>query len=472
MSEAAVPIQVRVTRAALSIQDCPRELADALQYTRYDIKHEHGSFVRTPVPTLYGVYDEHNRVCRSYANALHLVRHHAQAQQRVLSVNDQRVLPELSVEGLDRERYRSVCLGALSDVAKARASGVIVFPTGAGRISLICGLVQMLPNHFKVLVTTEDRSAVLQIHKALQEVVPGELMGMHCKPDSVPARIMVAKLEDLQDFTEGELAYSNYALRDFDVWICDEVHRLPVPARAKFLAQFRAVYAWGLTATPERADNSHMLNEVVFGPTLYSGREKTGPKRVAPVKALVFPLTTETPLPEGLPLSTQIELAYLNNPRLRSLLILILATLPNLDEAKIMVLVETAPDGSYDRQQLPGFTLLQGNDSLEQRRRVMEQLRAGEVAKLICPHSWADGVDISGLDYLIDCSSTVTPRKASHYIMFLNLASEKLFNQGIAKLQAIEASGWDARYMFGRELARNLDFARAGLLAELGQFTA
>ena len=490
------PIVVKVNRSSLSIPDCPKELADSLQFQRLDITHSGGNFVTSRVPISYASYDERSRICRTYPNALHLVKKHADAIHQNFTVNEQRTFPNLDVSVLDRSQYRSVCFEALEAVAKARRSGLIIGPAGVGKTSIICGLIRMLPKEFKVLATTEDRNVALQLHKALSEAMPGEKIGLHCKPASEMGRITVTHLDALKDFTQGVIAYSGYDLRSFDCWICDEVHRLPVPSRLQFLPQFRPVYSWGLTATPERADNSHTLNEVVFGPVLFSISHKetldlqarSGEKGIVPVKVLVFPLATDEPVPDDLPLFSKVRKVYLKNPRMRRLLAGILSSIPGFGTAKIMIFVDTRRLGFLISRWMPGFTFVHGLHPLDYRQDILDKFKAGELTKIICTDIWSEGIDVPDLAYVIDCSAKVSPNRiiqragraargagnkaAGYYIMLLSTTSAHLFNQGIAKLKGLNGLGWEIQFLFDREYSRALPFEQAPLLAELGQFAS
>lgn len=318
------PIPTMISRSSLTLRECPPELATELAYVRQDIAFEAGNFKSTPVKVSYVHYDHRTHVCRTYPNALHLIQKTAEQLGLELSVIDQRIRPQLDLGLLDKGEFRTVCFRALEAVTRANSSGLIVTPTGPDKTSILCGLVRLLPRHYKVLVTTEDKSVVNQIHGAFTRAVRDETIGIHNKPISNPARIIVTDLDALKDFTQGELAYSGYALREFDAWICDEVHRLPEPSRVPLLNQFRTVFSWGLTATPDRADNSHQLNSVIFGPTLFlAGHaemlellQRRGESGITPVKALVFPLPAERPIPEDWPLHAKMRAAYLKNPKL------------------------------------------------------------------------------------------------------------------------------------------------------------
>jgi superfamily II DNA or RNA helicase len=475
------PISVKLTRSSLNITDCPPELADALRFTRYDITHSDGNFTQSPVPVVFAAYDPRARICRTYPNVLHLVQQRARELHQTLDIADQRTFPELDLNQVDKSKIPAGAFDALKTVAAAKASGLIVGPSGVGKLSIICGLVRMVPKNFKILVTTEDRNAAIQLHKALVSALPEEKVALHCKPTFEIGRVLVTVLDALKDFTQGvDLAYSGYGLRDFDVWICDEVHRLPVPARSPFLNQFRTVYSWGLTATPVRADNSHLLNEVVFGPVIFSTIRQEVP---APVKVLVFPLPTPATISTERKLFSQIKATYVKNPFIRPSLIAILSSLPDLDIAKILIYVDTRALGRRIAKDIPGFTFVHGLHSLEYRQDVLAKFKSGEIAKLICTDISSTGIDAPDIACVIDCSADVHPNRIIHqaghgagknqparYVMFLSTTSEYFFNQGVRKLQKIGAMDWDIQFLFPRTLIRDLPFERAPLLPELGRF--
>ena len=494
MTDQFAPIEVKVDRSSLTIVGCPEELARLLQYTRLEISHKNGNFQSNPIPTSYVNYDPKTKLCRTYPNALHLVEKHAKSIHQTLTIQDSRTKPVLNLDNIDRSNYRSVCYEALQAVATARQSGIIVAPTGIGKTSILCGLVEMLPKDFKVLVTTEDRNVALQLHKALQVALPNEKIGLHCRPTSIIGRIIVTHLGALQDFTQGDMVYSGHDLKSFDCWICDEVHRLPVQSRQPYLSQFKTIYAWGLTATPSRTDNSHILNYVVFGPQLFSVnqqqvldiQEKTGEKGIVPIQTLVYPLTTENPIDPSLSLSAKIRKVYMQNPALKALLIKALSQLHDLVDAKIMIFVDTRRLGFLISRWIPGFTFVHGLHSLEYRQSILDKFRSGKLTKIICTDIWSEGIDVPDLGYVIDCSAKVSPnriiqragraarsadnKELGTYIMLLSTTSEALFNQGIHKLRSIDELGWDIQFMFARDKVKSLEFEQAPVLTELGTF--
>ena len=485
----SAPVPVTVTRSSLTIKECPPELADALAYVRNCISFEQGDLKSAPERVSYVHYELQTRVCRTYPNALHLVQTAAQKLRLDLEIEDQRLRPPLDLNRINKADYPRVVYQVLEAVAQATASGVILEPAGEAT-AIVCGLVRMLPLHFKVLVTTDDQSAANQIHESLTQALPEGPIGLHIKLRSARARIMVTPLDALKDFVQGDLAYTGYALRDFDAWICDEAHRLPVPNRIPFLNQFRPVYAWGLTATPVRADNSHQLLSVVFGPTLCGkdGQDTLGLETAhgqmgsVSTRVFVFPLPASLTIADDLSLHDKVRIAYLKNPALGATLQGIDASLAETD--RVMILLDSLRLGIILRKQLPQYVFVHGGQSTARRQRVSEKVSTGEVHRVLVADTGTQRFDLPEVDYVIDCrlaSNLATPyakgtprssegRPCVNYLLLLCLASEQLFNDGVSKLQKMAAQGWQVNYMFSREIAGQLSFAQAPLLPELGTF--
>lgn len=477
-------IKLTVTRSALTIKDCPTELADALAFTRNNVSFGHGDLENVPERVSYAQYDAQTKLCRTYPNALHLVQAAAQKLGLCLEIQDQRLRPPLDFGRINKTDCPSEVYQLLETVAQSAGSGVILVPAGCERTAIVCGLVRLLPRHFKILITSDDPISAIRIYESLAQVAE-EKIGLHVKNQSARSRIMVTHLDALADFARGDLAYSGYALRDFDAWICDEAHRVPEPDRLTLLNQFRTVYSWGLTATPVRADNSHQLLSVIFGPMLcshsretFAFQESNSPPASASTRVFVFPLPGPA-IAGDLRLHEKVRIAYLKNPALGATLRGIDASLPKT--AKVIVLVDSLRLGIILHKQLPHYVFLDGRQSAEHRRKLFDKLRAGEIPRLML-HICTDHIALPEVDYLIDCTLACnvivgSPRRtladggqhASH-VTLLCLASEELFNNVIAKLQKMNALEWQVTYMFDRKLAGQLPFTHAPLLPELGTF--
>lgn len=475
-------IAITVTRGALTIKDCPAEFADALTFVRNRVSFENGDLENVPERVSYAQFDAHTKLCRTYPNALHLVQAAAQKLGLTLNIQDQRLHPPLDFARINRTDYPANVCQLFATLAQGARSGIVLVPTECDRAAIVCGLARLLPQHFKILITSDDQVSAFRFHESLARALAEEKIGLHANHRSVRSRIMVTQLDAFPDFARGDLAYSGYGLRDFDAWICDEAHRVPEPERLALLSQFRAVYSWGLTATPVRADNSHQLLSVIFGPALYpDGREAIAFQAAngrpnASTRVFVFPLPGPA-LPANLRVHQKLRIAYLKNPALAATLRGIDASLPQT--AKVLVLTDSLRLGIILQRQLPHYVWLDGRESVERRQTTLDRLHNGEIHRII---ACAGRVDLPQVDYLIDCTFAANviggggrrlledEGRQSNYVMLLCLASEEFFNDGIAKLLRMNTLEWQVTYMFERSFVEHLPFGRTPLLPELGTF--
>ncbi len=473
-----------MTRGALTIKGCPPELADALAFLRNNISFGSGELENVPERISYAQFDPHTKLCRTYPNALHLV--HAAADKLGLSLEtrDHRLRPPLNCDRFSNADYPSEIDQLFKAVTQSASSGLLIVPAGGDRTSIVCGLVRLLPPDFKILVTGDDSASALRIHRSLAQALTEEKIGLHLKNQTARSRIMLTHLDALAEFARGDLAYSGYGLRDFDAWICDEAQRVSEPGRFALLNQFRTVYSWGLTSTPVRADNSHQLLSVIFGPVLWSQNSQTGTFETinghlasGASRVFVFPLPGPS-IAADLRRHEKFRIACLKNPALGAMLRGIDASLP--ETARVMVLIDSIRLAILLQRQLPHYIFLDAGQTTAQRQNIFDKLRSGEMRRLLI-RVCGNRLDLPEADYLIDCTfacdgvvggvhRTSDGRQQANHIMPLSLGCEQFFNDGIAKLQKMNALDWQVTYMFDRKLVEQLPFARAPLLPELGTF--
>jgi len=340
------------------------------------------------------------------------------------------------------------------------------------------------PPHFKILVSAGDPISAVRVHESLVQASAEEKIGLHINRQSARSRIMVTHLDALADFARGDLAYSGYGLRDFDAWICDEAHRVSEPGRFALLSQFRTVYSWGLTATPVRADNSHQLLAVIFGPVLWSQNRQAGMLETTngqlanvATRVFVFPLPGPS-IAADLRLHEKFGIACLKNPALGATLRGIDSSLP--ETARVLVLTNSLRLAIILWRQLPHYVFLDSRQTAERRQNILDKLRSGEMRRVLV-RGGGNRIDLPAVDYLIDCTfasdgvvrgayGTSDGRQHANHIMLLCLGCDQFFDEGIAKLQKMNALDWQVTYMFDRKLVAQLPFARAPLLPELGTF--
>lgn len=194
----------------------------------------------------------------------------------------------------------------------------------------------------------------------------------------------------------------------------------------------------------------------------------------------MFPLPAPQPIADDQPLHGKVRIAYLKNPALVTTLRGIDASLP--DTASVMVLLDSLRLGIILSKQLPHYVFLHSRQNSEHRQEAFDKLHAGEVHRVLSVRISADRIDLPEVDYLIDCTlasnligtgarrTLSEGRQSASHLMLLCLGSEHFFNDGVARLQKMNALRWQVAYMFDRKLVEQLPFAQAPLLPELGAF--
>jgi hypothetical protein len=458
---------VTVTRGALTIKECPAELATALVVSCTRVSFADGTRQTTSEFLAYAHYDVQSRLCRTYPNALGLVRRAAEKLGLELRIQEQRLQPPLNPKSIQSDIIEEI-RDLLAEVVQAQSSGILLVRPQTETAAIIDGLVRLVPKHFKILVTMGDGQAAHRLLPSLSQSL-GERPGIHVRPLEARARIMISCHAQLQDFAQGDLAYSGYALRDFDVWIADEAHRLADPACFPLIGQLRTVYSWGLTAHPNRADDSHRLMEVVFGPRLTT----TAPAEIKTadlgLRLFVFPLVPAQPLAPKLAAARKIRAAYLQNP-------LLIATFKGIDtnlpeKAKVLFLLDSVRLMLQLRAQLPHYDFLDGRTSSIGLKDLDQRLESVDSKRILVMLSRGQRIKLPRADYVID-GTVATPLRPVHsnLIMVLCLGDEQLFEAGIAKINQWSVTDRPVNYMFERELVDFLPFSKAPLVAELGTF--
>ena len=184
-----------------------------------------------------------------------------EARDRGLSVDlaDHRLLLpglDLTFRGTLRE-YQENALRQVGD----RSQGVLVAPCGAGKTALLGAMIAKRRQPSLILCHTRDLA--FQLREDL-----GRWLGVHVGlvggGEHSPGGVVdVALLQSLRDPERlGDLT-GRYGLV-----AVDECHHVPAMTFGEVVGAFPAVYRYGLSATPTRADGLTPLLHAVLGPTL------------------------------------------------------------------------------------------------------------------------------------------------------------------------------------------------------------
>jgi superfamily II DNA or RNA helicase len=232
---------------------------------RIELHGEREGILRLP----RGVNLELKRVLRSWQPGI------------AVEVADARVAPvavglRLSIELRD---YQKEAIAA----AVAGKEGVLVAPTGSGKTVIGLGLVAQLG--LRALILVHTRTLLDQTCAAVARCL------------GVQAGRLGAGDDDVRDVTvatvQTVLRRDPSRLRDaFGVVLLDEAHHAPAATFTDVLQRFAARHRYGLTATPERADQLHPLMYATLGPELWRAQAAAMVRSGSLCAARVVPVTT------------------------------------------------------------------------------------------------------------------------------------------------------------------------------------
>jgi superfamily II DNA or RNA helicase len=139
--------------------------------------------------------------------------------------------------------------------------GVVVLPTGAGKTVVALMALAQAPVRTLVVVPTIELLGQWRRTLTQQGGVPAELVGVVGGGERSPGPVTV--------MTYDSAAMPRRGLSSYGLLIVDEVHHLPAPTYQAIARKAAAPWRLGLSATPERADGSHLELAELIGPEVY-----------------------------------------------------------------------------------------------------------------------------------------------------------------------------------------------------------
>jgi len=158
--------------------------------------------------------------------------------------------------------YQKECLDTLIKGFSKKNKQLCVLPTGSGKTVVMCQLVEKL--NLKTLIIAHTQELLSQIYSTLLKFYPANEVGIYHYKKATP-RICVASFQcATYKSTESRLAEM-----DFDLMIIDECHRTASKGYRKIIDSlgFNKKKLLGFTATPFRTDGQSIYE--IFGQPSY-----------------------------------------------------------------------------------------------------------------------------------------------------------------------------------------------------------
>lgn len=312
---------------------------------------------------------------------------------------------------LSEIEFRSDQTKALRAIRK-RGRGIIKFPTGSGKTIIALGLFSMYEEsptlflcHTVDLLTQTSKSLGILPKKREWLVIGGGIKPEWNKIKRLKNPIVISTVQ----------TFSKYDPRDwadfFDITIVDECHRVNSEKSlyGKTMQYNLSPIRIGLSATPPTKGKEQLICEGFFGPVISELTMEEGIKKeiIARPKINLVSVPYEHRIQQdaGKSWAKIYQLGIVNN-QTRNDLILKEAQ-ESLSQNKIvLIIIEQTEHGkvlqkifSERKIEVP---FVWGSTASDEREKVKEGLKTGELRIAICSKVWREGVNIPSLNHIIN----------------------------------------------------------------------
>lgn len=292
-------------------------------------------------------------------------------------------------------------------------SGVIVLPCGAGKTMVGMGAMEKLQT--ATLILTPSTVAVRQWITELLDKTDlspddiGEYSGLvkEIRPVTITTyQILTHRKRRTDDFPHFKL----FNERDWGLIVYDEVHLLPAPV-FRITAEIQARRRLGLTATLIREDGRETDVFSLIGPKKYDvpwkDLEKQGWIATAECHEIRMPLPDELRMTYALAEQRNKYRIAAENPAKLSVLRQLLVK----HHEDTVLVMGTYLDQLREIAQAIGAPLITGKTPVRERQKLFDQIRQGEIRRLVVSKVANFSVDLPDVNVAIQVSGTFGSRQ-------------------------------------------------------------
>jgi len=285
--------------------------------------------------------------------------------------------------------------------------GVIKLPTGSGKGCIIAATVAQKRVPTIVLVHRKDLLYQTQNRFRREIGISSTIIGDgHAEFSNVTVAMIQTLLSNLGIRTTGyekdetEIKNVKEQLLKYNMVISDEAHCLGTSLSYKLLKHFKnAVYRYGFSATPFHRDEALMI-EAAIGPILYEKKPTDlAGQYISHAKIIFVEFKHKGKIPKLVRYGDLYKQAIVNNME-RNLLIKRLAE--RFADKRVLIAVRHVDHGKILNSMIKGSCFVYGSLSAEERTKVLESFRNGNIKCVISTVVWEQGIDIPEAEVLID----------------------------------------------------------------------
>ncbi|KAF2069811.1 hypothetical protein CYY_008871 [Polysphondylium violaceum] len=282
--------------------------------------------------------------------------------------------------------------------------GIIKCATGGGKTLILASFIKALGSEVPTVILVTKRSLITQIYNTLVNL-------KICEPGRVSMdffqinTVTISTLQSVKKIQEHCLKAK--------VLLVDEVHEFSSPTAKKAFTFFDNAYSrFGFSATPFKSDDpvhNHTITST-FGTLLCDVTTEQLTKKNILSDALIHFYPINGPivkLPRGTKYQSMENVVVSENEYLNESIVKLVESIPS---GRIMILVKRLTHGDILSKMLPNAYWVKGDDNVETREHVIQQLRNSNEKKVVAIFSSIGyvGVDVR-IHHLINASGGKDP---------------------------------------------------------------
>lgn len=299
--------------------------------------------------------------------------------------------------------------------------GIMQCPTGWGKTHIMAALARsfrhsdLMDRHTPLtVVCAPDKEIVLQTYEAFKGLLKDRnvgicMSGSHKESDD----IMVVTMDSLQNIDPTEVG----------VLLVDEVHEAATATRSPKIIAMTKALKWGFSATPYgRFDGADLTTTALVGPTVYCRTYKQGIEDGALVPIKVYWVTVPAPdvgvetVHSYQKRDSIIRYGLLKNRGLLRVIADLLTRIP--DSMQTLCITQFLEHVNAIHDLAPDVVYVHGTDDTKKmkksrhgelgavsktdRRKIYDQFKNGDIAKVISTTIYQQGVNFPGLSVMIN----------------------------------------------------------------------
>jgi ATP-dependent helicase IRC3 len=301
--------------------------------------------------------------------------------------------------------YQQEALHSIKDYcSKGINKQLIVLPTGAGKTVVFTHLPQHLDDALPMLILAHREELLVQAKEKLSwsnpdltvEIEQADNYASHCD-------VVVASVPTLG--RSGSERITRFPKDYFKTIVIDEAHHAAAPIYRRILDYFSNTFTLGVTATPQRSDNTRLtdvFDEIVYYKTIIDLIEEGWLARLTGYRINTDTDITEVQTREGDYVASQLE-DTINTPERNAIIVAsYMEICNNVKAIAFCAGVQHAYDlaSSFTQAQVKAEVIV-GSTPSEERHQILARFTSGETRVLVNVGVLTEGFDEPSVEAII-----------------------------------------------------------------------